>query len=64
MKHIIFLLRVLALTVVLLTMSVVPASGINTAGTNTADTDTAKFCNYGYPSFPPAAEAGHRPSSP
>jgi hypothetical protein len=59
MKRVIFLLRVVALTVVLLTMSVVPASGINTAGT-----DTAKYCNYGYSSLPPAAEAGNHPGSP
>jgi hypothetical protein len=64
MKRIIYLLRVLAFTVVLLTVSVVPAAGINTEGTHTADTDTAKFCNYGYSSLPPAAEAGDRPSSP
>ena len=59
MKRITFLLRVLALTVVLLALSVVPASGTNTAGT-----DTAKFCDYGYSSLPPAAEAGHRSGSP
>ena len=64
MKRVIFLLRVVALTVVLLTMSVVPASGINTAGTDTVGTDTAKYCNYGYSSLPPAAEAGNHPGSP
>jgi len=64
MKRIIYLLRVLAFTVVLVTVSVVPAAGIDKEGTHTAGTGTAKFCNYGYSSLPPAAEARERPGSP